>query len=264
MNTILKHLRQQNQTTWLIYAFIAVFVIGNLLGLIFKINLSNYLCLNTVQTPFYPPFWTWFTYAWLHNDIVHLLMNCVGVYAISIIYQTYLPRYSVIKQFMIGSVLVGIVYQLLIFLDWQHAAVIGASAGIMYLFFTAVGLQPHGQVRIPLIGIVKLWHIGLFFVLFDVLMIFINLNRGGSVTHLLGAVAGFIYGFVVLGKNEITLNFQKTKKHLKTKKSQNKTFKQWVKEDKTQQQIDEILDKINKSGYESLTEEEKQFLFKQK
>lgn len=262
IKNISSHFKNQNQTTWLIYAFITIFVLVHFVQLVSNINLNNYLCLNA-KVNLYPPFWSWFTYAWLHNDIVHLLMNCISIYAITTIIQTYLPKYAIIKNFIIGSVCSGIIFQLISYFTWQHIAIIGASAGIVYLLFTIVALQPLGQVRIPLIGYLKLWHIGLFFVVFDLLMVTINHNIGGATTHLIGAVLGLTNGY--LQKNKIafrkktTNTFSNSSKNIKTKKS----YKSSIKEDKIQQKIDKILDKINKYGYESLSEEEKQFLFKQ-
>jgi thymidylate kinase len=66
----------------------------------------------------------------------------------------------------------------------------------------------------------------------------------------------------------LTNPFKKSKRapfrkvHKNYAKSTPKSSSRIVVKDKTQQQIDEILDKISQSGYDCLTQEEKEFLFK--
>jgi hypothetical protein len=95
----------------------------------------------------------------------------------------------------------------------------------------------------------------------------VGTNAGGNFAHLGGALFGFLYVKRASNK-EITVFdsignlFKKKEKTLKTvyksaeKKKQTQT-------NLNQEQIDKILDKISKSGYDTLTKLEKEFLFKQ-
>jgi hypothetical protein len=134
------------------------------------------------------------------------------------------------------------------------------------------------NVRLLFIGNVKLWQITLVIILIDLMQIRIE-NTGGHIAHLAGTFFGFI--FVKLLENGTDLSkivstvldffvnlFQKSpskpfkKVHKNYKKPVEKPISRIVTKDKSQQQIDEILDKISRSGYEALTKEEKEFLFK--
>jgi hypothetical protein len=104
-------------------------------------------------------------------------------------------------------------------------------------------------------------------------------NMGGHISHLSGAFFGFIFikllqngtdlsvgvsrvitFFANLFKKNTSTPFKKV--HKNYSKPVEKTVSKIVTKDKSQQQIDEILDKISQSGYDSLTKEEKEFLFK--
>jgi hypothetical protein len=114
--------------------------------------------------------------------------------------------------------------------------------------------------------------------LLDLIQIFIE-NTGGHVAHLAGAFFGFVYVKLLVNGTDLSkgvslilnffVNFSKPKKAVPFKKvhrnynaNQNQSTSKIITKDRTQQQIDDILDKISKSGYDSLTKEEKEFLFK--
>jgi hypothetical protein len=136
--------------------------------------------------------------------------------------------------------------------------------------------SPLMNVRLLLIGNVKLWHITAVIIILD-LMQFRLENSGGHISHLAGAFFGFAY--IKLLQSGIDLSkivsavldfctnlFEKPatpfkKVHKNYRKPIEKPISKIVVKDKKQQQIDEILDKISQSGYESLSQEEKEFLF---
>jgi hypothetical protein len=129
-----------------------------------------------------------------------------------------------------------------------------------------------------LIGNVKLWQFTFVILLLDLIQIFSE-NTGGHIAHLSGALFGFIYikllvngtdlskgvsfifdKFAMISKPKKATPFKKVHRNYNTKPTEK--VSKIVTKDKTQQQIDEILDKISKSGYDSLTKDEKEFLFK--
>ena len=158
------------------------------------------------------------------------------------------------------------------------APIVGASGAIMAILVAVTTYQPMMNVRLLLVGNVKLWQITLVILVLDLLQIRMD-NTGGHIAHLAGAFFGFIY--IKLLENGTDLSkivskvieffvslFQKSpskpfkKVHKNFKRPMDKPISKIITKDKAQQQIDEILDKISKSGYDCLTKEEKEFLFK--
>jgi hypothetical protein len=155
---------------------------------------------------------------------------------------------------------------------------VGASAAVMAILMATVSYQPFMEVRLFIFGNVKLWQIALVLIVLDLIQLPMN-NTGGHIAHLSGALFGYIYtkflqNGIDLGSglnsftqriasffsNQDASPFKKV--HVNPKKPILKRESKVVAKDKTQQQIDEILDKISQSGYDSLTSEEKEFLFK--
>jgi len=171
----------------------------------------------------------------------------------------YLFVYNVLPQSMVISV----------------GALVGASAGVNALLIFICAYMPQREARFFTISI-KLWHIGVAIVVFDVLGLF-GSNQGGKVAHLGGSLLGYLYAKQLLKGKDIGIGFGKymdafsslfkPKSNLKTvHRNKKKPFvghnKDEFNEFNSQKKIDLILDKISKSGYESLSKEEKEFLFK--
>ena len=146
----------------------------------------------------------------------------------------------------------------------------GASAGVYAILVGITTYLPNYQFKVPLLGYIKLWHITAFYLLIDVIQIPVR-NTGGHIAHLGGALFGFLYVHYASNKeinifSSVKSLFQKKEKKspLKTVYNSGKARKKPVfHKNENQQQIDAILDKISKSGYDTLTKEEKDFLFKQ-
>src|SRR5690606_20034003 len=160
---------------------------------------------------------------------------------------------------------------------------LGASAAVMSVLVGIATHIPHMRIRLLLIGSIKFWWIAAFLVILDVIQIPIN-NPGGHLAHLGGAAFGYIYA-TQLGKgNDFAKPFENLLDWIgslfssapRQKKSPLKTVHRKKKEpastttsspsyrrqkNEEQEKIDAILDKISKSGYDSLTKQEKDFLF---
>jgi len=157
-----------------------------------------------------------------------------------------------------------------IFTSRSHYLV-GASAGVSAIVIGIATYIPNYQVKLPFLGFVKIWHIAAFNILLDLIQLAGN-NGGGHFAHLGGALFGFLYvnyasnKEIDLFKNFNNLFRKKDKKSpLKTVYNSGKTRRPSSSLNKTENQkkVDEILDKIGKSGYDALSKEEKDFLFKQ-
>ena len=216
--------------------------------------------------------WTIITYGFLHADFLHILLNLITLYFVGNLFIEYFTQKQLLTFYLLGTFFGGALFILShnyfpLFQD-QSSILVGASAGISAIFIGITTYIPNYQLKIRFIGFVKLWYLGAIWVGLDILALSGG-NAGGHFAHLGGALFGFLY--VQRAANKEILIFDKIAALFSTKKKPFKTVykspKKTVKTNKgtsiNQQQIDAILDKISKSGYDTLTKEEKEFLFKQ-
>ncbi|MGX7668194.1 rhomboid family intramembrane serine protease [Flavobacterium pedocola] len=238
--------------------------------------LADWLALSSSFQEFAFKPWTFFSYAFLHAGVGHLLFNMLVLFMSGRLFLTYFTQKQFLGVYFIGAFFSGLAFVISSFLLHVNGTLIGASGAIMAILFVPVCYAPTSEVKIPLIGYVKLWHIGFVLLFMDLIQIPME-NTGGHIAHLGGAFFGFLYVkllrngtdlskivsniidyFVTLFRPRKSTPFKKVHRNTSTQtKNQPKPQK-----DFTQQQIDDILDKISKSGYDSLTKEEKEFLFK--
>ncbi|HUH50821.1 MAG TPA: rhomboid family intramembrane serine protease [Flavobacterium sp.] len=230
--------------------------------------------------------WTLVTYPFYHAGAIHLIFNMIILNFSGRLFYTFFTDRQLQWVYMLGGAFAGMVYVVVYSIfPLGSALMVGASASIMAVLFAAVTYSPFMQVRMLLIGYVRLWHIAVVILVLDVLQIGVT-NTGGHVAHLAGALFGFIFVKLLnrgtdlsaigarIGGYFLLKNIRKRRKNKKTsfKKVYVNTDKKTGgtkythpkhEKDKNQQQVDEILDKISRSGYDSLTKEEKEFLFRQ-
>ena len=194
--------------------------------------------------------------------------------------ELFSPRRFLVMYFLgaaFGGFIFMLSYNLFPVFSGAHAALIGASAAVMAILIFVCTYMPNREVRLIFIN-VKLWYIGAFFVLLDLVQLPMG-NSGGHLAHLGGAFIGFFYAGrlregkgagkwferFISGTGKSNGRKKKKKSPLKTvykNRSSTTATSAKMKKNEYQQQIDDILDKISKSGYESLSKEEKDFLFK--
>jgi len=236
----------------------------------------NWVALSSEPMVFGLKPWTFLTYAFFHDGFFHLLFNMMVLNFASYLFLTFFSSKQYLGLYLLSAIFAGLIFALGFNLLHYSGAIVGASAAIMAILVAATTYSPLMGVRLFLFGNVKLWHITAVILILD-LMQFRLENSGGHISHLAGAFFGFIY--VKLLQNGTDLSkivsivldfffniFRKPgtpfkKVHKNYKKPVEKPISRIVVKDKKQQQIDEILDKISQSGYESLTQEEKEFLF---
>jgi len=222
--------------------------------------------------------WTLITYAFLHADFWHLVFNLLILNFASRLFLTFFTQKQFLGLYILATIFAALIFVGTFFLLGIIAPLIGASAAIMAIMIASATYAPMYQLRLLLIGNVKLWHIAAVFLILDLIQLPKD-NMGGHIAHLGGAFFGFAYIRLLQNGTDVSLiitkvidffaNIFKPKKgtpfkkvHRNPIKPQQKSVSKIVTKDKTQQQIDEILDKISQSGYDSLTKEEKEFLFK--
>jgi len=204
--------------------------------------------------------WQFVTYSFLHADLLHLLFNMFMLYLFSQLFYTYFNEKQLLKAFFLGGIVSGIFYFLVSNIFGLQQYVVGASGAIMAIFFTVIGYNPHMRVQVIIFGNIAIYYIAFAFLAFDLLQLFSD-NAGGHLVHIGGSIFGFIYGKWL---KDFAIDFKSGKKKAKLRTVYRKSPVSRMATDDTQKQIDVILDKISKSGYDSLTQEEKEFLFKQK
>lgn len=216
--------------------------------------------------------WSIITYGFLHADFIHILMNLIVLHFIGHLFIEYFTQKQLLNFYIIGTFFGGILFlfsqNYFPLFEGKSSLLVGASAGISAIFIGVATYIPNYQLKLRFIGFVKLWYLAAFWVGLDIIGL-IGDNAGGHFAHLGGSIFGFLY--VTKTSNKETNLFKKISSLFKTEKTHLKTVHKSPKKktnsvkntDVTQKQIDTILDKISKSGYDTLTKTEKDFLFRQ-
>ncbi|GEQ86086.1 rhomboid family intramembrane serine protease [Patiriisocius marinistellae] len=268
----------------LIVVNVAVFLILQLCSLIFgveKETLASWFVLPEDLGDLILQPWSLITYAFVHFGFMHLLFNMLWLYVFGpFILNLFQPK-RFLTIYLLGALCGGLLYvfayNVLPIFQGQYGYLLGASAGVRAIVFFIAGYSPNMQMRIFTFNI-KLWHIAAVLFALDVLQLMSPGNRGGMIAHIGGAALGYFYGTQLAKGNDIGSWFEKwidgvsnmfkpkkEKPFKKVHKTRKTTLKNSaVKNNKTERQlkVDAILDKIGKSGYESLSKDEKDFLFK--
>jgi membrane associated rhomboid family serine protease len=221
--------------------------------------------------------WTIISYMFIHTGFFHILFNMLWLYWMGKILVEYLGPKKLFTLYILGGIAGAFMYILsynffpLFKNSSIHPPMIGASASVLAITVGIATLIPNYRISIFLIGPVALKYIAGVIVLLDVL----NLGSADNVAHfahLGGAIFGFIYirqlkkgtdlgGWFSSFIEKATPGRKTTK--MKIKYSRPKKDEEFNMDKKAiQERLDEILDKISKSGYGSLSKEEKEFLFK--
>ncbi|UNY98813.1 rhomboid family intramembrane serine protease [Zhouia spongiae] len=222
--------------------------------------------------------WSIVSYAFFHANFMHIFWNMILLYFTGRIFLNLFNPKMFLNVYFLGAIAGGILfllsYNLFPAFSGINTALIGASAAVMAVLIFICTYMPYQEVRVIFFNI-KLWHLGAFFVLLDLIQIPMG-NAGGHLAHLGGALLGFIYAKKLGEGRDIGRGFEKgvdamvnffkrdKKSPLKTVHKNKNTSKAGsdISKSEYQRKIDEILDKISKSGYDSLTKEEKDFLFR--
>jgi membrane associated rhomboid family serine protease len=279
INNLKNRFRQANIVEQFITINLAVFIfvfLLNTLGFLFQINnsLVDWLILPATFDTFITKPWTIITFGFVHVEFLHILMNLISLYFVGNLFINYFTPKQFISFYVLGTLFGGLVFMLSYnifpaFADnVSNSVLLGASAGVSAIFIGIATYIPNYQFKIPLIGYIKLWHLAAVWIVLDIIQIPAG-NAGGHLAHIGGALFGFLYVNQASATeiniwSKITDFFTPKKKPLKTVyKSKKANSTKEANTSYKQQKINAILDKISKSGYDTLSKEEKDFLFKQ-
>lgn len=252
----------------------AIFIIG----IVFS-PLLSWLELPSEFNKFILKPWSILTYAFVHYGWLHVLFNMLWLYFLGRMFLNLFSSKMALNVYFLGAICGGVLYLLFYeFLPKSKTGVplVGASAAVRALLIFLCAYMPNQEVRVIKFNI-KLWYIGAAIVALDVLGL-LGSNGGGNLAHLGGGLLGYVYAKQLTKGQDIGKGFEKLmdrivgffkfkkKSPLKAVHKNKSKVGGYAKSDfnefNNQKKIDLILDKISKSGYESLTAEEKEFLFK--
>lgn len=240
-------------------------------------NYPSWLGLYSDSAQFITKPWTLLTYMFLHAGFFHLLFNLLVLHFAGRLFVTYFTGRQLLGLYILGGIFAGLVFIVSYYILGINSVLVGASGAIMATLIATASYAPYMLLRMPLIGTVKLWQVAFVLLLIDMIQLPMS-NTGGHLAHLGGAIFGFLYIKLLNNGTDLTKGISKIqdvvegwfqpKKKTPFKKvhkntTQSPTFTNPTNgKDINQKKIDDILDKISQSGYDSLSKDEKEFLFK--
>ena len=279
-------------TIRLLFINAAIFLLIQILSVIIRLMMADnsilsvflnaVFTLNTDLKYFIFMPWGLVTSIFAHFSLWHFVLNMLFLYFSGKMFEQLFDAKRLWYTYLFGGIAGGILeiiaHAIFPALQNSHIVIVGASGSIMAIFMALAFYRPNLNVMLFGLFPVRLIFLALFFLLSD--LISLGMNDGvAHFAHLGGAIFGAlsirnlgnknnIMNFIQrwgdsLGKS-IKSIFKGSSKQPKRSNSRMKTDEEYNLEKKSKQEkIDQILDKISKSGYESLTRQEKDFLFNQ-
>ena len=222
--------------------------------------------------------WTIGTHMILHEGLWHMGWNMLILYWFGRIVGDLAGDRRIIPLYILGGLAGALFYMIYTQLAGITGGLaLGASGAVMCFVVASGFLAPEFNMRLLLIGNVRLKYVALAFVLIDLVMLAERNNAGGRFAHLGGAIMGGLFVHMLRQGLDLTSFFQRNAgsgsasarkpssripmKVVHNKKRPERVVKEPERGVGVQERIDEILDKINATGYDSLTAEEKDFLY---
>jgi len=287
LDEIKESFREESALTRLIYINLGVFLLIRVTLAIFFLSgnggtfeewVKNYLALPSNFDTLASRPWTLLTYMFSHIEFLHILFNLLWLYWMGQIFLGYFDQGKLITIYLLGGITGGLFYvagynSFPVFSQFVHdSRLLGASASVIAIVTALAVLAPNHTLHLMFLGPVKMKYIALFSVLMSVIGIS-STNAGGNLAHLGGAFWGVIYVLqlrreidpgkginkllsgikqLFTPKPKVKLSYRKPVDDIEYNRMKN--------QDKFR--MNEILEKISKSGYDSLSKEEKEILFR--
>ncbi len=284
--------RRGNIFIQLIYINVSIFIIGTLINVFLQLfqhsipDIFGIFALPASFIRFFHQPWSIITYMFMHAGLLHILFNMLWLYWFGSLFLHFFSAKHLRGLYILGGILGGLLYMVAynVFpLFNQEVAVstlVGASASVLAIVAATAYREPNYRVQLFLFGAIRLKYLALVVIGIDVLSI-TSSNAGGHIAHLGGALAGLWFATSLSKGADLTawINWlldafislfqKKTWKHKPKMKvhygggttSREKDYDYNAHKKAQSDEIDRILDKLKKSGYDSLTTEEKKSLF---
>lgn len=285
-----------NVIVQLIVINVAVFILYILTGLIIKLthngdaawvvqmaSIRSWLVIPPDAAAFIRKPWTLITHMFLHESVWHLVFNMYFLYLFGSVIKEYIGNRKLLPLYTYAGIIGGLFFLLsvslfpAIFIQGSPPYAMGSSAAVLAVVVAAATLIPDFTWSLILIGPVRIKYIALFIVVTNLASALFIPDTGGFVSHLAGALFGYLFVRQLQAGYDWSKPFNNTLDWIKNlfsgRRQPRVVYKTKSKEpikrsrpadvsaDK-QQRVDAILDKIARSGYDSLSSEEKEFLFK--
>ena len=290
INKIKTFFRKNDALTGLIAVNLAVFVAYHVVLMFFTLFAASNPLDKWLATPadvdsLIKRPWTILTYMFFHQGVLHLLFNMLWLYWFGKIFRTFFSGWQLVNVYILGGFAGAFLYVLSynvfpVFATAKHfALLLGASGGVLAVVMAIAFYVPKYTINMLFFGQVKLITIALVSIVIDIISISKNNNAGGHFAHLGGALFGYLFAVNIHKGKDITAWFGRLCAWIGSffkpnpKPKMRVTYRQRPPTDdreynrmkrENQQEIDRILDKISKGGYECLTWQEKETLFSQK
>jgi membrane associated rhomboid family serine protease len=280
--------KKGNSLNRLIYINIGVFLIITIIGIIGFLLVSPDISSWTIRFLSVPSSlntlivkpWTLLTYMFTHKELLHILVNMLWLWWFGNIFLEYLDQKKLVAVYVLGGLAGALMYVLSYNIFPAFAQVVeesipllGASASVMAIVVAIAAYVPDYTVSLFLFGRIKIKYIAvLIFILTSVLDF--SANSGGKLAHIGGAFFGYFYTVSYRnGKDpfkwfnnfadRVVALFRPSKRMKVTYKRRADDFEYNRTKVERQEQVNKILDKISKGGYDSLTKQEKDMLFRE-
>jgi len=281
-----------NYLTRLLYLNISVFLLYGLLNVFVTLftgdrNAVQLYAIDLLALPSDPvklltrP-WTILTYMFTHLRLGHIFFNMLILYFSGKMFMEYLGQKRMLALYIYGGIGGGLLY--VVISNFSPLIIqdnmVGASAGTTAVLIAGAIYLPNIPIRLWGIFELKYWMLDVGIVFFDILSLTGD-NAGGHIAHLGGAMVAYffissmrnghewnVYLFQVIDAVRNTLYRNSRKRRGFKFGERNYTKYEEVKTKKANttnpdtSKMDEILDKIKENGYDSLSKEEKAYLFK--
>lgn len=277
-----------NNLTRLIFINIALFIIITIIGVIGFLIVNPEIINQTIRLLSVPSSlhtlllrpWTVITYMFTHKELLHILVNLLWLYWFGKIFLEYLDQKKLVAVYLLGGIAGAFMYVISynIFPAFQEVVgesvpLLGASASVMAIVVAIAAYVPDYTVQLFLLGRVKIKYIALGIFILTSVMDF-SVNSGGKLAHIGGALFGYLYILSYRQGRDIGKGINKIIDYLvtlfKPARKLKVTYKRGADEyeynkvkAEHQKEINTILDKISKGGYDSLTKSEKDMLFRE-
>ncbi len=275
--------REGSALTRLIYINLGVFLLIRIVNVFYflagtQFPFMDWLALPADFATLASRPWTLITYMFLHFDFLHILFNLLWLYWMGQIFLGYFDQGKLITIYLLGGIFGGLFYVLgynsfPVFAGMvTDSRLLGASASVIAIITALAMHAPNHTIHLMFIGPVKMKYIALFSVLMYVIGISSS-NAGGNLAHLGGAALGVLYVLQLRRGIDpakgVNWLLNSLKKQFSPKPKVKVTYRKPAndieynrKKNQDQARMNEILEKISKSGYGSLTKEEKEILFR--
>lgn len=267
----------------LIYINIGIFLTIRIVGVICLLfNIPHISLLDFLELPSSVPDllrkpWTLITYMFTHYDFFHILFNMLWLYWFGNIFLQFFNARQLGGLYLLGG-LAGALFFVLTYNTLPYfqevaaySALIGASASVMAIVFAISFYRKDLEINLLFIGRIKLIYLALATLVIDFIAI-TSSNAGGHIAHIGGALLGILYAAQMKQGKDLTnpinrvvdwvVNLRKPKPKMRVTYKRSETDYEYnERKHKQSEEIDRILEKLKRSGYESLSSEEKKKLF---